>query len=184
MFRKIKLTHDTNRDIVLHTAWHCVTQSVTVTRDVAWQVKRKGKTLVGGCSLAVSCLAPARTFSPPLTRRLSHIFTSAEVWNPEEFLSTPTLSVGPRRVHPGVSPTERSPPIPRNSPSAQAIITGFKWLAIHYLPWLHQNLWTNKKLRPRLLIYSSLCHVFHLWYPFTYFEQVRMRFWASGWCHH
>ena len=30
-----------------------VTTSVTVTRDIVWQVTRNDKTLVGGCSLAV-----------------------------------------------------------------------------------------------------------------------------------
>ena len=109
------------RDVV----WLCY---VTVTRDVAWQVKRKGKTQVGGCSLAVLCLAPARTFrAADKAAVISHVTSGSEVWNPKGFLSTPLLPAGPRRAQPeGHLPLEGVPlyPVTHRGTSPQ---TGFKW---------------------------------------------------------
>ena len=127
---------------------------------------KKVKTLVGGCSLVLSCLAPARTFSRPRTRRLyfptyplGHSLKSRGISeHPPVISSTPgfTREYGPLKDIPHYSVIHH-PHVPLTGFRERASLTSQNTTRIC-------ELITNKS---KTLIYSLFPNLCHLWAIFS-----------------
>ena len=185
------------RDLMWQEVWHCVTENVTVTRDIAWQVTQKGQNPCRGVHVGCSCLASARTFTSPK-------------WGFNRWqggCQFHILPLGARLKSRGIS--EHSPVTSRaeaGSPEGTLPLEGVPlYLVIHRMhkPSNRVQMVANHH-PPKASPMSELIYIDHfhyilhtpfffyfLWYPLSVLHLnvaiigcLRMRFWAAGWCQH
>ena len=132
---------------------------------------KKSKTLVGGCSVAVVCLAIARTScltevrTLPLTRRLSFPILPLGPWlsSPRRSLSTP-LSTS--RARSGItreySSTGRLSPYPSDAPSHESSSRD-QTVANYHPPRLHRICALNDLNEKNFFILDSFFRLSGLW---------------------